>query len=203
MTDDEGGELSAGVRPALLEEGRQQGKLQQHAGIGYEIVQNLNVPVLQMVEQLPNVLRFFLTRWPVGSEQVWNFAVHEQVVDVPKIAQDRTWQHLVDHLRQTQTAEELVEVPTPVSDSSFQGIVDQNADSPVPSGRGGRAGLHDLHPGQVSTAFAGADHVESRFRVLEVLKVFSRDRLPLFHPRTRLVLRMRLFYWGFALFPFF
>ena len=39
MTDDEGGELSAGVRPAPLEEGRPHGKLQRHAGIGYELVQ--------------------------------------------------------------------------------------------------------------------------------------------------------------------
>ena len=31
-----------------------------------------------------------------------------------------------------------------------------------------------------------------RFRVLEVFKVSFRDRLPLLHPRTRLVLRMRL-----------
>ena len=38
MTDDEGSELSAGVRPAPLEEGRPQGKLQRHAGIGYELV---------------------------------------------------------------------------------------------------------------------------------------------------------------------
>ena len=53
MTDDEGGELSAGVRPAPLEERRPQGKLERHAGIGYEIVQNFDVPVPQMVEQLP------------------------------------------------------------------------------------------------------------------------------------------------------
>ena len=98
MTDDEGGELSAGVRPAPLEEGRPQGKLQRHAGIGYEIVQNLDVSVLQMVEQLPNVLRFFLTRWPVGAEQVWNCETR-QVIDVPKISPDQTRQRLGDSLR--------------------------------------------------------------------------------------------------------
>ena len=75
------------MRPAPLEEGRLQGKLQRHAGIGYEIVPNLDVPVLQTVEQLPNVLRFSLTRLPVVSEQV---------IDVPKISQDRTRQRLVD-----------------------------------------------------------------------------------------------------------
>ena len=58
MTDDEGGELSAGVRPAPLEEGRPHGKLQRHAGIGYELVQALDALVLQMVEQLPDVSPF-------------------------------------------------------------------------------------------------------------------------------------------------
>ena len=51
MTDDEGGELSAGVRPAPLEEGRPQGKLELNAGIGYEIFQNFDVPMPQMVKQ--------------------------------------------------------------------------------------------------------------------------------------------------------
>ena len=76
MTDDEGGELSAGVRPAPLEEGRPQGKLQRHAGIGYEVVQALDAPVLQLVEQLPDVHHFFATCLPL---------VAEQVIDVPKI----------------------------------------------------------------------------------------------------------------------
>ena len=46
MTDDEGCELSAGVRPSPLEEGRPQVKLPRHAGIGYELVQALDAPVL-------------------------------------------------------------------------------------------------------------------------------------------------------------
>ena len=75
MTDDEGGELSAGVRPALLEAGRPQGKLERHAGVGYEIVQNFDVPVPQMVEQLPNIVQFFAALSPVP----------EQVIEVPKI----------------------------------------------------------------------------------------------------------------------
>ena len=120
MTDDEGGELSAGVRRAPLEEEKPQGKVQRHAGIGYEIVQNLDAPVLQMVEQLPNVLRFFLTRWPVGSEQVRPIA--EQVIDVPNISQDWTQQRLVDTLRHPQTAEQLVKVPTIVSYSSHGNV---------------------------------------------------------------------------------
>ena len=42
------------VRPAALFEPRPQGEVQRHAGIGYELAQNLDVPVL--VDQLPNVL---------------------------------------------------------------------------------------------------------------------------------------------------
>ena len=115
MTDDEGGELSAGVRPAPLEEGRPQGKLERHAGIGYEIVQNFDVPVPQMVEQLPNVLRFFATRLPVVSEQV---------IEVPKILpHDVPPRRLC---RDTQLVEQLVEVPTIVSWSLLQRIMEQN-----------------------------------------------------------------------------
>ena len=168
MTDDEGGELSIGVRPASLEEGRPQGKVQRHAGIEYEIVQNLDALALQMVEQLPNVLQFSLTRWPVGAEQVWNCEAR-QVIDVPKISQDWTQQRLVDTLRQPQTAEKLVEVPTIVS-YSLRGNVEQNVDIPVLRRRGGR-GLQDFRSGQDSTAFGGADHVEIPARVLEIFKV--------------------------------
>ena len=76
MTDDEGGELSAGMRPAPLVEGRLQGKLQRHAGLGYETVQNFDVPVPQMVEQLPNIVQFFAALSPVP----------EQVIEVPNPA---------------------------------------------------------------------------------------------------------------------
>ena len=62
MTDDEGGELSAVVRPGPLVEGRPQGKLERHAGIGYEIVQNFDVPVPQMMEQLPNIVQSRLSQ---------------------------------------------------------------------------------------------------------------------------------------------
>ena len=40
--------------------------------------------VPQMVEQLPIVLRFFLTRWPVDSEQVRNCEAR-QAIEMPKI----------------------------------------------------------------------------------------------------------------------
>ena len=60
-----------GERPAALREPRPQGEVQRHAGIGYELAQNLDVPVLHMVEQLPDVLQFFATCLPVVTEQVF------------------------------------------------------------------------------------------------------------------------------------
>ena len=80
---------------ALLEP-RLQGEVQRHAGIGYEPAQNLDVPVLHLVEQLPDVLQFFTTCLPV---------VTEQDIDVPKISLDRIPQRLGDCLRQPQMAE--------------------------------------------------------------------------------------------------
>ena len=105
------GRPTGGERPAALLEPRPRGKVQWHAGIGYEIVQNLDVPVLQVVEQLPDVLQFFATCLPV---------VAEHVIEVPKISQDRTQQCLGDCLRQPQMADQLVHVPTVVSDASLQ-----------------------------------------------------------------------------------
>ena len=129
-------------RPTALLEPLPRGTLQRHAGIGYEIVQNLDVPVLQAVEQLPDVLQFFVMSVP---------AVAEQVSNVPKISQDRTRQRLVDHLRQPHTAQQL-EVPTIISCSSLHpgqsstafggaeyfpaATAEQIVDIPVP--RGGR-----------------------------------------------------------------
>ena len=68
------------------------------------LVQILDPPVQPWEEELTNVLRFFLMRWPVGSEQVRN-CVARQVIDVPKISPDQTRQRLVDSLRQPQKAD--------------------------------------------------------------------------------------------------
>ena len=64
MTPEAGGRLAARRRPTPLVEVLPQGKVERHAGIGYEHVQALDAPVLQMVEQLPDVLQFFATRVP-------------------------------------------------------------------------------------------------------------------------------------------
>ena len=119
-------------------------------GVGYEIAQNLEVPVPQMGEQLPDVLQFFASFLP---------RVAEQVIEVPKIFLDRTPQRLGDHLRQPQMVEQLVHVPTVVSYSSLQQLTaEQIVDIPVPGrdGGGARGGLQGFPPGQNSAAL----HVE-------------------------------------------
>ena len=139
MTDDEGGELSAGVRPAPLEEGRPQGKLERHAGIGYEIVQNFDVPVPQMMEQLPNIVQIFAA-----------LSLVPHVVPPRRLCRD------------TQLAEQLVEVPTKISCHmilvyhSFmaQRTVEQNVDIPAVGGIGTGVGPSGFLPGQSSSVTA-------------------------------------------------
>ena len=124
--------------------------MERHTGVGYELVHRLEVPVPQMVEQLPDVLQFFASFLP---------AVAEQVIEVPKIFLDTTPQRLGDVLRQPQMVEQLVDVPTVVSYSSLQQLTaEQIVHIPV-SGRdggGARGGLQGSLPGQNSAAV----HVE-------------------------------------------
>ena len=107
------------------------------------MVQILDAPVPQLVEHLPDVLRFFDLLLPVP----------EQVIEVPKILLDDVPARTV--VRDTQLVEQLVEVPTIVSFSSLQQrTVEQIFDIPVPGrgGGGGRRGLQSLLPGQNTTA---------------------------------------------------
>ena len=144
------GRPAGGERPAALLEPRPQGMMERHAGVGYELVHRLEVPVPQMGEQLPDVLQFFATFLPF---------VAEQVIEVPKISLDTIPQRLGDVLRQPQMVEQLVDVPTVVSYSSLQQLTaEQTVDNPV-SGRDGggtRGGLQGSLPGQNSAAV----HVE-------------------------------------------
>ena len=115
------------------------GQVQRHDGIAYELVQALDAPVLQTVEQLPNVVQFLATQLPV---------VVEPVIEVSKILiHDVPPRRLC---RDTQLAEQLVEVPTVVSWSLLQRTVEQNVDNPVPhGGRGASGGLQGFLPGHV------------------------------------------------------
>ena len=78
-------EDTAGLRPGVLEEPRPQARVQRHTMehiVDYvccaPLVQTLDAPVPQMVEQLPDVMRFFDFLLPVP----------EQVIEVPKILLD-------------------------------------------------------------------------------------------------------------------
>ena len=51
LTPDEGGGLAAGGRPPALAEPRPQGQVEQHGGLGYELVLALEAPALQMMEE--------------------------------------------------------------------------------------------------------------------------------------------------------
>ena len=149
LSSDEG-RPTGGEWPAALSEPWPQGKLLRHAGVGYELVHRLDVPVPQMGEQLSNIVQFFAAQLPV---------VVEPVIEVPKIFLDETPQRLGDVLRQPQMVEQLVHVPTVVSYSSLQQLTaEQNFDIPVPGGDGGggRGGLQGSLPRQNSAAV----HVE-------------------------------------------
>ena len=105
------GRPTGGERPAALLEPLPRVKLQRRAGIGFEIVQNIGVPVPQMVEQLPETVQFFASLSPVP----------EQVIEVPKsLPHDVPMRRFC---REPQLVEQLVEVPTIVSFSSLQRTV--------------------------------------------------------------------------------
>ena len=101
----------------------------QHSGVGFALVQALNVPVLQVVEQSVEVVSFFRNSLPL---------VAEQVIEVPKLALPDGFL-LRSFPLEPQLAEQLLEVPTEPA------YVEQNVDNPVPRGRHGR------HPGSLRT----------------------------------------------------
>ena len=134
-----------GSRPPCLGEPRgpqariQQRRMEQLADV-VPMVQILDTPVPQMVEQLPDVLRFFATLLPVS----------EQVIEVPKIVFDDV--PVRTSVRDTQLVEQLVEVPTIISYSSLQPTTEQHVYIPVPRCGGRHPGLQGFPPKQSSTA---------------------------------------------------
>ena len=113
----------------------------RHTGVGYEIAQNLEVPVPQMGGTAAEHCSVLCCKLLV---------VAEPVIEVPKIFLDRTPQRLGDCLRQPQMVEQLVHVPTVVSYSSLQQITAEQI------GGGARGGLQGSLPRQNSAAL----HVE-------------------------------------------
>ena len=137
-------EDTAGLRPGVLAEPRPQEQVQPHTMehiVDFvccaPMVQILDAPVPQTLEQLPDVLQFFGTL----------LADSEQVIEVPKILPEDVLMRAAS--RDPQLAEQLVEVPTIVSYSWLQLRMEQTVDIPVP-GRGGRSsGLQGFLSGQV------------------------------------------------------
>ena len=126
----------------------------QHSGIGFELLQALDVPVLQLVEQPVEVDTFFRLSLP---------AVAEQVIDVPKLALPSCAVQRAA-LPEPQLVEQLVEVPTVLTYSLLkQWTAEQVVDTPDSRGRGrsARGGLQGSSQGQGSTAVCGADEVVS------------------------------------------
>ena len=103
-------EDTAGLRPGVLAEPRPQERVQRHTMehiVDFvccaPMVQILDAPVPQTLEQLPDVLQFFGTL----------LTDSEQVIEVPKILLEDVPVRAV--LRDPQLAEQLVEVPTIIS----------------------------------------------------------------------------------------
>ena len=152
--DDEGDVLAA--RPLPLVEVRPQEWVQRP--IAEQIVETfvplqvLDAPVPQMETQL------------VEFTQKLDTANAEQVIEVPKLSQDRIPQRFA--VRRPQKAEQLVEVPTVLSFSSLQQqSAEQIIDIPAHRRcrRRGQGGLHGLRPDQSSTAsLSSAERISER-----------------------------------------
>ena len=110
--------------PVLVSRGGPQARVQKHTieqlADVVPMVQILDTPVPQMVEQLLEVFRLLDTQMPV-----------EQAIAVPKISLDRIPQRSVDVV--PQMVEQLVEVPTVLTLSSFQQTAEADRRHPCSS----------------------------------------------------------------------
>ena len=143
-----------------------QGRVLRHV-VGHLPVPALDVPVPQMVDQLPDIEQFFRALSPDP----------EQVVEVPKILPLDVPMRAA--LRVTKLVEQLVEVPTTVSHSSlFQRTVEQHVDISVPQGGGGpSSGLQGFSSGQSSTASPSSKKRISERIVEQIVDPVSSGRL--------------------------
>ena len=185
-------EDTAGMRLGVLAEPWPQEQVQRHTMehiVDFvccaPLVQTLDAPVSQTVEQLQDVLQFFDSL----------STVPERVLEVPKIFTEDVPMRAV--LRDTQLAQQLVEVPTIISNPLLlllqalqehkQRTVEQNVDTPAVGGSGAGGGLSGFLPGQNYSMV-----------VLEIFKVYPVDRTPL---RLLRILLDKLAKGFFALFP--
>ena len=162
--------LPQGSRPPCLGEPRgkqdqdQLRTMEQLADV-VPMVQILDIPVPQMVDQLADVMRFFDTLQPVP----------EQAIEVPKVLLDDV--PVRTPVRDMQLAEQLVEVPTIISYSSLLRTVEQHVDIPVPRRGGRHPGLQGFSSGQSSTATPSSKKRISDRIVEQIVDPVSRGRL--------------------------
>ena len=141
-----------------------QGRILRHV-VGHLSMPSLDVPVPQMVDQLPDIEHFFAALSPDP----------EQVIEVPKILPFDVPMRAA--LRVTQLVEQLMEVPTTVSYSSLQRTVEQLVDIPVPGGGAPSSGLHGFLPRQRSTATPSSKKRISERIVEQIVDPVSRGSL--------------------------
>ena len=133
--------------------------------VGHLSVLALDVPVPQMVDQLPDIEQFFRVLSPDP----------EQVIEVPKILPFDVPMRAA--VRVPQLAEQLVEVPTIVSYSWLQLRLEHHVDIPVPGGGGPSSGLQGFSSGQSSTATPSSKkHISERI-VEQIVGPVSSGRL--------------------------
>ena len=161
-----GGEARVALYGHVPEAPLTQGWVLRHV-VGHLPVPALDVPVPQMVDQLPDIEQFFRALSPDP----------EQVIEVPKILPLDVPMRAA--LRVTQLVEQLVEVPTILSYSSLlQRTVEQHVDIPVPSGGGGpSSGLQGFSSGQRSTASPSSKKRISERIVEQIVDPVSSGRL--------------------------
>ena len=182
--------LPQGSRPSCLGEPRgpqdqDQLRTMEQAAAYAPMVQILDIPVPQLVDQLADVMRFFDTLQPVP----------EQAIEVPKILLDDV--PVRTTVRDTQLVEQLVEVPTIMSYSSLQRTVEQHVDIPVPGGGVRHTGLQGFLRGQSSTATPSSKKGIFERIVEQIVDPVSSGRLQLVLENSP----MSLVKGFFALFP--
>ena len=136
-------EPSGGLPAPLSEVAGRQGKVERHVvedlGELAPLVQILDLPVSQMVDNVLDALRI-----PERPMVV-------KVIEVPKISCSQCPSR--SPKPEPQTAEQLVEVPTVLSPTRIAlQIAEQFVDTPVPQGRGGKRRVQGSLPEQSTTA---------------------------------------------------
>ena len=147
--DRAGGEARVALHGHVPEAPLSHGRILRHV-VGHLPAPALDVPVPQMVDQLPDIEHFFAALSPDP----------EQVIEVPKFLPLDVPSRAV--LRVTQLVEQLVEVPTTVSYTSLLRTVEQHVDIPVPGGGGSVSCLHGFLPGQRSTSLTSRKRISER-----------------------------------------